>query len=224
MQLSERTSQLLKNFSSINQSVIIRRGNTLSTMSAQKTILAKATIPDTFEKDMCIYDLSQFLSVLSIFTSPQLELEEKSVMIHDDTKSSRYFFADESLIVQPPTKELNMQNAEIEFNLPYQALSGILKATNILAVPEIAFVGEEGKLYLRAIDSKNPTSHTLSHALGEVDSEFCAIFKPEFLSKLIDTDYNVLISSKKIARFSSIDKNSSAELTYWITVEASSTF
>jgi hypothetical protein len=217
MKLSDRTNQLLKNFSTINQSITIRKGNVLATISPQKTIIAKATIDDTFSKNMCVYDLPQFLSVLSIFNSPDLDLEEKSVLIQDSNKSSRYFYADESLIVLPPSKEITME-ADIEFDLPYTALSGILKATNILDAPEIAFVGEDGRLFLRAFNSKDQTSHTISHDLGESTSDFCAIFKPEFLSKLIDSDYKVELSSKKVSKFVA------ANVTYWIAIEASSTF
>jgi len=219
MKISDRALTVLKNFSSINQSIIIEPGNAIVTMSPQKTIMAKAVVDDTFDRTMCIYDLSQFLQVLSLFKQPELELETESVLIHDAQKKSRYFYADESLLLHPPTKELKVKD-DISFFLPYQAISSILKATNILSVPEIAFVGEGGKLYIRSVDTKNASSNSLSHELGDTEAgEFTVIFKPEYLAKLFDADYDVVISSSKIAKFEA--KNI---VTYWIAVESNSTF
>ena len=42
-------------------------GSTLSTMSAMKNIVLKATVEETFEKDIAIYDLNEFLACMSLF-------------------------------------------------------------------------------------------------------------------------------------------------------------
>ena len=72
MKLSENTISALKNFSQINQSIKISAGSTLSTISSAKTILAKATTEDVFERSFCIYELSKFLGIVSRVKVSQL--------------------------------------------------------------------------------------------------------------------------------------------------------
>ena len=64
MQLSGDTRDVLKNFSTINQNLMVKSGNTINTMSAMKNIVAKATIPDSFSDEFAIYDLNELLSEL----------------------------------------------------------------------------------------------------------------------------------------------------------------
>lgn len=218
MKISDRALALLKNFSSINQSIVIRKGNVLSTIHPMQTILAKANVDDTFGNTMAIHDLPQFLQVLSLFKQPELELGTTSVLIHDDNKQSHYFYAEESLIDKPPTKEIKLES-NVTFDLPFQALSSILKAASILSVADIAFVAEGGTLYIRALEFGNQSSNTVSHKLGETSSEdFTAIFKPEYLLRLFDADYTVSLSNQ-LAKF-----EAKGLVTYWVAVESKSKF
>ena len=74
MKLSESTLSLLKNFSTINQSILFKQGTKLRTISVMKNILAEATITEEIPKDFGIYDLNQFLNGLSLHQSPELDL------------------------------------------------------------------------------------------------------------------------------------------------------
>ena len=73
MKLSESTVNLLKNFSSINQSILFKEGSKLRTISVMKNILVEANINEEFDKDFGIYDLNQFLNGLSLHASPELD-------------------------------------------------------------------------------------------------------------------------------------------------------
>ena len=218
MKLSENTLAILKNFASINQGIKITEGNTLSTISPLKTLLSKATISDNFEKTFCIYDLNRFLSVVSLFKEPELEFGDSAVVIKGGKQKVVYRFCEEKVIVAAPSKEIQFPEAEVVFDLTQEALSAAVKATGVLQLPEIAIVGEGGKLYLRAVNSKDVGSDEFNEEVGETSHEFTAVFKPEYLSKILPANYKVEVSSKKISRFSSDN------MVYWIATESNSTF
>ena len=53
MKLSNDTRDVLKNYSTINANLLVNSGNKLATMSQMKNIVSIATLPDTFEKEIC---------------------------------------------------------------------------------------------------------------------------------------------------------------------------
>jgi hypothetical protein len=218
MKLSDTTLAVLKNFASINQSIKISEGSVVSTISPLKTLLSKATVPDTFDKTFCLYDLNRFLSVLSLFKAPELEFGDSAITIKDGRQKVTYRYCDEKVIVAAPANELNFPTPEVAFDLTQEALNAAVKATGVLGLPEIAIVGENGKLYLRAVNSKDVGSDDFSEEIGETDQVFTAVFKPEYLSKVLAGNYRVEVSSKKISRF--VNDN----ITYWVATESSSIF
>jgi hypothetical protein len=219
MKLSDATISILKNYASINQGIKIVPGNTLSTISPLKTLLSKAQIPDTFTNTFCIYDLNRFLSVLSLFKEPELEFTDSSVVIRGGKQKVTYRFCDEKVIVAAPAKQLDFPaNPEVSFTLTPEALHSAIKANSILGLPDITFVGHNGKLYLRSVNTKDAGSDDFDEEIGDTSSEFCVVFKPEYLSKILPTTYKVELSSKKISRFTS------DTVTYFIATETNTTF
>jgi hypothetical protein len=212
MKLSEKTISILKNFSTVNPSIQFKPGKELGTISPIKTIMAKAKIDDVIENGFAIYDLSRFLGILSVFEKPEFMIGEKSMTIRSKNNCVKYTFADPSIVHVPPEKELDLGEYYIEFNLSNNDLQQIMKACGILSLPEIAVVGEDGKILLRAFESKNPTSDVYDIEIGKTDKNFVAVFRSENL-KLIPEDYKVAISSMGISYF----KNDYLE--YWITLE-----
>ena len=65
MKLSKETIEVLKNFSGINQSIVVKEGNKLKTVNSLKNILAHATVEEDFPKEFAIYDLTRFLGLIS---------------------------------------------------------------------------------------------------------------------------------------------------------------
>lgn len=113
MKLSDKTLTLLKNFSGINQSMLFKEGNKLRTISVMKNILAEATIAEEFPKDFGIYDLNQFLNGLNLHQQAELDFENNGyVMIREGKMRSKYFFADPSVIVTPPDKEISLPSED----------------------------------------------------------------------------------------------------------------
>ena len=218
MKLSETTLSVLKNYSAINQGIKITEGNVISTIDGGKTMLSRATVPDTFDKTFCIYSLSRFLSVLSLFKDPELEFSDSAMTIRDGKQKVVYRFCTENVIAVAPSKEIKFPEAEVSFILTQEALSAAVKATGVLQLPEIAIVGEDGKLYLRAVNSKDVGSDEFNEEVGTTDQTFTAIFQPEYLSKVFPSNYKVEVSSKRITRFTSDN------MIYWIAIETNSTF
>lgn len=217
MKFGARSIQVLRNFASINQSIQFNEGTTLRTISPNKTMMAKAKLEDTVDSDFAIYDLSRFLGVASMFEDPNFELDEKVVRIESEGRSVSYTYADPSTIVVPPNKEISIDSFDIEFDLTQEDLNEVMKAIGIMSLPELTVVGEDGKILLRAMDTKNPTSDKYDITVGETDKTFVAVFKTENL-KLMSNNYRVGISSRSIAHFKSDD------IEYWVSIESNSSF
>ena len=103
MKLSSETIEVLKNFSNINQNILVKEGTKLRTMSTMKNILAEATIEDVFEKEFGIYDLNEFLGVLTLAKDPDIEFKNESYLtVNGGNTKIMYFFSDPSILVTPP--------------------------------------------------------------------------------------------------------------------------
>jgi len=220
MKLSDKTLSLLKNFSSINQSILFKEGNKLRTISVMKNILAEATIPEDIPKDFGIYDLNQFLNGLGLHNSPELDFKNEGyVFIREGKMRSKYFFADPNVIVTPPEKAINLPSEDACFELNTDQMEKLLKAAAVYQLPDLSAIGEAGVVKLVVRDKKNETSNSFSVNVGETESEFAFNFKVENI-KILPGTYEVVVSQKLLSRFTS--KNQ--DLTYYIALEPDSTF
>tara|TARA_B110000483_G_scaffold229703_1_gene294057 strand:- start:434 stop:1093 length:660 start_codon:yes stop_codon:yes gene_type:complete len=219
MKLSNDTKEVLKNFSTINQNLLVKNGSVIGTMSAMKNIVSKATIPDTFTNEFAIYDLNEFLSAMSLFKDPTLTFDEKSVRFSEEGGGSKltYMFSDPSIVTAPKT-EITMPSVDVEFTFTQDTFNQILKASAVLGVPDVVLKGTAGgDISLTVTDRKNETSNDFSIAVGENSpTDFTYFFKVENL-KLLAGDYKVQVSSKGISHFSNITKS----VEYFIALEAS---
>ena len=216
MKLSEQTVSLLKNFDSINQNLQFKSGNKLSTISAQKNILVNAEIPETFPSDFAIYDLNKMLGVMNLFPDPEMDIGDKTMKIGGKVD---YMFADPTMIVSPPEKELTFPEAEIKLALTNADFNQTIKAATLLGLPHICVEGKDGKINLVATDVHNSSSDEYRSELGETGMVFNMVFKIENL-KLYAGDYDVELTSKGISNFS----HTSSNLQYFIATESDSTF
>ena len=154
MKLNQTTQDILKNFSEINTNILIKPGSELNTISTMKNILAKATINDSFDKEFGIYDLNEFLSVVSSLDKPELTLQEKHMTISAEGSRSKvkYFYSDPSVIVSP-TKDENMPESDVTFTLSESNLAQLRKMAAILSSPDLALIGtKDGDVVLKVCD------------------------------------------------------------------------
>jgi len=220
MKLSDKTLSLLKNFSTINQSILFKKGSKLRTISVMKNILAEATIEEELPQDFGIYDLNQFLNGMGLHQSPELDFtNEGHVVIKEGKMRSKYFFADPSVIVTPPDKEISLPTDDVSFELSTQQLDKLLKAAAVYQLPDFCAVGEAGVVKLVVRDKKNDTSNSFSVVVGETDKVFTFNFKIENI-KILPGTYNVVVSQKLLSKFTNTDY----DLRYYIALEPDSTF
>ena len=220
MKLSDRTINLLKNFSSINQSILFKEGNSLRTISVMKNILAEANIAEDIPRDFGIYDLNQFLNGLNLHQSAELDFQNDGyVVIKEGRSRSKYFFADPNVIVTPPEKSISLPTEDVCFTLDTNQLDKLLKAAAVYQLPDLSAVGEDGVVKLVVRDKKNETSNDFSVVVGETECEFSFNFKVENI-KIIPGSYDVVVSKKLLSRF----KSTQYDLTYYIALEPDSTF
>ena len=217
MKFSENTLSVLKNFSGINPSVIFKPGNTIRTISPQKTVMAAAIIDETVGSNAAVYDLSRFLATLSLFDSPEVEFNTNKFAISSDRTRVNYTYAAESMIISPPDKDIPVPNPEVEVKVNWDDIQKVIRAASVLQLSEIAFRGDGQSVSLAEIDSKNPTADAFDVVVGESQSHFEMVIKVENL-KLMPKNYDVSLSSKGMAHFKS-DK-----IQYWIAIEKNSKF
>jgi len=219
MNISTDTIAVLKNFSDINQNILIKPGNVVQTISTMKNILAEAEITEKFDSEFAIYDLPEFLRSVELFDKPQLKFNgESNVKIESGAQSVKYFFADKSVIVAPK-KSINMPDKHVTFTLKKDVFTQLMKGATTLNLPDIAVKGDGSKITLVATDKKNKSSNDYSLVIGETDKEFSAFFKTENFKQVVD-DYDVAISKQKISHF--VNRNKSIQ--YWIALEPDSEF
>jgi len=221
MKLSDNTLSVLKNFSTINQSILFKQGNKLRTISVMKNILAEVTIEEELPKDFGIYDLPQFLNGFQmLYSNPDLDFSNDGyVVIREGQSHTQYFFADPSVIITPPDKAIVLPSEDVTFDLSTEQLEKLLKAAALYQLPDLSVVGENGVVKLLVRDKKNDTSNSFSIRVGETDGTFAFNFKVENI-KILPGTYGVVVSQKLLSRFTS--KNH--ELTYYIALEPDSTF
>jgi len=220
MKLSDNTLTILKNFAGINNSILVKEGNKLRTISVAKNILAEADIKEEFPRDFAIYDLNQFLNGLSLHSDPDLDFKEDSYLsIKEGKRRVKYFFADPNVIIAPPEKEINLTSQDVCFQLDSASLEKLVKAAAVYQLPDLSAVGEAGVIKLVVRDKKNDTSNEYAIVVGETDQEFTFNFKVENI-KIIPGAYDVVVSSKLLSQFT----NTRYNLTYYIALEPDSTF
>ena len=222
MKLSEKTTNILKNFSNINTSILFKEGNVVRTISNMKNIYAEATVDENFPRDFGVYDLPQFLNGLNLHRHADLNFDnEKYLVMKEGRSRSKFFFAAESTIVTPPDKKITLTQEEIKFEIDTNQLDKLLKAAAIFDAPDLSAIGRDSVIELVVRDKKNDTSNDYSVTVGETDSEFVCNFKVENL-KIISGSYDVCLSREKsgIGRFTSRDY----DLTYYIALEPDSVF
>jgi len=220
MKLSDNTLTILKNFAGINNSILVKQGTKLRTISVAKNILAEADITEDFPRDFAIYDLNQFLNGLSLHNDPDLDFKEDSYLsIKEGKRRVKYFFADPNVIISPPEKEINLPSKDVCFQLDSTSLEKLVKAAAVYQLPDLSAIGEAGVIKLVVRDKKNDTSNEYAIVVGETDSEFTFNFKVENI-KIIPGAYDVVVSEKLLSQFT----NTKYNLTYYIALEPDSTF
>jgi len=220
MKLSDNALAILKNFAGINNSILVKQGNKLRTISVAKNILAEAEIKEDFPRDFAIYDLNQFLNGLSLHQDPDLDFNQDSYLsIKEGKRRVKYFFADPNVIIAPPEKEIVLPSQDVCFQLDSVTLEKLTKAAAVYQLPDMSAIGGNGVIKLVVRDKKNDTSNEYAIVVGETSDEFQFNFKVENI-KIIPGAYEVVVSCKLLSQFTNTQHN----LKYYIALEPDSSF
>jgi len=221
--LSQRTLDVLKNFSTINSNILVKPGNKLVTISPVKNVMAEATVEEDFETEFGIWDLGKFLGTISLFDKPEFEFNDNFVLIRDEKKKSEvtYHYSEPRLLTTV-NKEINMPESVVDCTITQEILNDILKASSVLQVNDIAIRSNGDGVEIVALDKADATTNNYSIDLGDLptsDIDFTFYFKSENL-KMLPGDYDVKITDKVISQFKKVND----ELTYWIALESDSQY
>jgi DNA polymerase III sliding clamp (beta) subunit (PCNA family) len=213
MQLSKQTIEVLKNFASINQNILIRAGNKLTTRTVAKNIYVEATVPDTFEQEFGIYNLSEFLGITTLFSEPVFELSDSCVYISQGKNRVQYMFASPE-VLDYPDKPIPTLETDAQFLMNEDVLKSLLKAGAVLSSTDLRITGADGIITCTVLDPKNPSSNTFSVEVGTTDRTFDVYIKLSNL-KMPAGSYDVLLTSKRVANF----KNTAMDYSIFIANE-----
>jgi hypothetical protein len=224
MKLSKETIGILKNFGAINQGILFKKGKKLKTVSSHKNILAEVDIAEEIPAEFGVYDLNNFMSVVSLHKDdPTFEFDEKHVIICGNKGRSKikYRFCVPTMLVIPPEKQIAMPEAEINFEFSSEDFDWVMRAASVLSSPQIAVESDGTTVSILTVDLQNDSAHTdaLELCKGNGD-KYRMVFKTENISKIMMGDYDVSISSKGVSHF----KSKTQSLQYWITTEIGSNF
>lgn len=216
MKLSNDTLTILKNFASINSGIEFKAGNELATISSGKTVLAKATLKDSFPEDFCVYDLPQFLSVHSLTKDAEIDFDDTNIIIKGPRSKTRYRKTAKEMIITPPDKTLSLSSVDVSFKLSEETFLSIMKSASVLQSPHIAVESSGDKINVTCFNAKDDAAHTYSVEVADGNgNSFSVVFLTENW-KMIPGSYDVEISYRGIASF----KNTIQEVDYWIAIEA----
>ena len=218
MKISNDTLSVLKNFAAVNTNLLVRQGNTLSTISTGKNIFARATVAETFDREFAIYDLNSLLGLLTLMEDTEVSFGDESITVSKDRSLFEYYYADPEIIVGAPDKQIEVDDF-FSFDLSSEDLSMIQKAAGITAAPMLSIVGDGTNATLTVGDPATPKSNSFKQTITETDKTFKAHLQIENL-KVLPGSYRVTLSEKKFMHL----VNTSSDVKYWLALHQTSEF
>lgn len=216
MKIDPFTISVLENFASINQSLFIKEGNVLETMSVSKTIKAVAQTETKFPINCGFYNLWKFISVLHLYDDPDVLFGEQSVIVSSGSSSTQIFYSEDGLVDKVSEKHVVFPDPLVKTFLSSTVLKDINKARKLFRFEDIFLVGDGTELFIETADASGASYDRHVIKLGQTDQIFQAIFKANNLALLPD-DYEVELTNR-------VSKFTSSRLTYYIALEEKSQF
>jgi len=222
MKISSDTLQVLKNFATINESIVVEKGKVLKTIAVSKIMQSVAKVKENFPKQFGIYDLPELLGAISLFENPDFTFGEKAVIISEGKSKIQYFYGSQAGIIAPEKEVKFPAKFEISAEISKEQIDQLMKAASVLNVEYIALTSD-GKSVLLSVFNKsndNSTGNSYSIRIAKGDgSKFRQIWAAEHL-KIIPENYDLRIKANRISEFKSTD----SDLTYWIALDTDSSY
>lgn len=218
MKLSTNTVEVLKNFASINPNILIRAGDSVSTISAGKNIFAKAKIQETFDREFAIYDLNSFLATLSLANDTDIKFYNEFLHVEIDSGTMQYYYSDPSVIQAAPDKEIEVDNY-FQFTLTQDALKTIFSVASVSQATMFSMIGNGTEVTIVVGDPKTPLSDEYREIISASNKVFKAHLPIDSLKIMNDT-YTVTVSEKKFIYLEGTNCSSR----YWLALDKDSEF
>lgn len=218
MKLSDETIDILKSFSTINQSIMLKKGKVQRTICPDKVILAEVELEESIPQDFGIYDLNPFIASISMMNQPDLSFSDKNVIMKNSSDQWELTFGSCSptIIQIPPEKNLVMNKIDVRLEMNSDMIQKMTRVAQINSWLYMTITGKNNVLTIIAHEKSNPDSGSLSKVIGSYSGpEFDASFKISNL-KIVPDDYDVEIMLNGFAKF--ISKNK--PLKYFIALES----
>lgn len=203
MKLSNETIAVLKHAASINSGIIIDPGSMIFSMHESKTTRMQATVQEDFPVQIALINLNQFLNSLSLFTDPELEFAEESVIITDNNDQKIQYYYSDPAVIQQTNKQLKADiSYEFEFNLSKEDLSQLNRAAAVIGVDDICVYNDGSNIYISALDKRRQAGNHFDLMVGSDSSLEGKHFKIYFRKtnlKLTNNDYHVKASSNGLS-------------------------
>ena len=232
--LKKETQEILKNFATINSSILFRKGNKIKTISVGENAVAEYGCEEDFPQDFGIYDLTQFLNGLDLFTNdekrkgvtewtePVLEFNNQSfVTIHGQGKAAgytaRYFFSSPEITLKAaPEKDITFPDSDMEFSIKPDDLASMTKAASAYKLPDLSFKSDEdGSITMEVCDREDPTCNVYAQKIkGHASGSYELYMKMDNI-RVAAGAYDVRISRNLITEW----KHKGLDLTYYIALE-----
>jgi len=207
MNISEETKKVLKNFSDINNSILIRKGSVIRTVDPEKNILGVAYVQEAFPKEFAIYELNKLLGVITLFDEPDLEFFDEDLTIKSGRRKVKYAYAEPDAIVSAPNKDIEIEDKDVyeEFDITAKDFHAVIKASGVLGLEHFVIEGDGEKIRLKTTNLEQSNSNDYNIEVGNTDKTFRVVFSVRHLIKIMTRDFNVMVSSKGVVRFKSPD-------------------
>ena len=214
------TMEVIRNFGTINQNLVFRKGNILRTIADAKNVLAMATLDEEFPQDFGIYDVNEFIGAFNLIEDGAVHYQDKHMVIANGKSSINYFYSDIEMLTNPPEKDLQVPDPEVTFNLTQDILSQLRKASSALGHKSVIIGSTENdSVTLSIVDPKNMTSNEYTIEVDGVWHEDTQSNTRLSINidnlKLLPGDYTVEVSNKLISKFTNVSK----QIQYWIALE-----
>jgi hypothetical protein len=215
MKLTKKTLDVLKNFSTINSNFYAAGGPLIKTISPMQNILAESVI-DQELPEFGIYDLSEFLSVLSLYEDPDLQFSADWVDISWPSKSGtsvRFHFASKRILTISD-KSIDISDFTVSVDLPKTLLADTIRSGAVLQLSDIVLKSDGNRTTFGIVDKKdgNKNTHLTSIPDAPESVPYEIYFKRENL-KMVADNYVLSVSPQGISKFTSDN------IVYWVAME-----
>jgi hypothetical protein len=229
MQLSIATLDVLKNFSSINDSIILRPGNVISTLADSRFIVGRAEVAETFPKEVPIYKgLGDLLGMISLFDQPEIEFGDKSLTISAGRNKQVFRYADASNVIAPKKDPAETKfDWNFTFSLSSEEMRLLSKAASLNNAPHVIFESTgKGPIRVLVKDDKNDLANEFSIEVGAAHATpfKIVLLRENFKMATGEYEISVHMSDKKISHWRHVGGANRDSLQFWLAIEISSTY